>query len=364
MHAYQVATRLAALGQRVTILTSDRTRTLPEREVIEGLQVERVSAWPRDRDYYLAPRIFSKVMAADFDVLHVQSYHTFVPPIAMTAALSARNPYVVTFHGGGPFLSVRDVKQFAQRIILRPLLARASKLIAVAKFEIDVFSQALHLPLEKFALIPNGADIPRPHNAIGSTTRDERLIVSVGRLEKFKGFHRLIRALPMVLKRRPDVRVRIIGDGPYHQELCSLAEQLGVREKVTIGAIPPTERHVLAAELTRAGLFVSFSEYETHPLAALEAISLGCSALVADTPGLRDLAEQGLAKVVSLDVADEQLAEAIVAQLDSPFLLKAIQLPSWDDCARSLLAVYETVTGESNARFASGPILPAISGRH
>ena len=364
MYTYQVASRLINLGQFITILTSDRSRQLPKQEAIKDLQVERMPAWPRNRDYYFAPDIFSKVIQSDFDVLHVQSYHTLVPPIAMMAALSGKKPYVVSFHGGGPFLSVRDGKQFAQRIVLRPLLARAAKLIAAANFEIDVFSKALNLPREKFALIPNGADIPRRRNTIGPASRDETLIVSVGRLEKFKGFHRLIRALPFVLKQKPDVRLKIFGDGPYCQDLWSLAEELGVREKVAIRSIPPTERDVLAAELSTAGLFVSFSEYETHPLASLEAISLGCSALVADSPGLRELAEQGLAKVVSLDSADEQVAEAIVAQLNNPFAPKAIQLPSWDDCARSLLAVYRSVTGEFNANFASCSILPANSWRH
>jgi len=364
MYTYQVASRLINLGQFITILTSDRSRQLPKQEAIKDLQVERMPAWPRNRDYYFAPDIFSKVIQSDFDVLHVQSYHTLVPPIAMMAALSGKKPYVVSFHGGGPFLSVRDGKQFAQRIVPRPLLARAAKLIAVANFEIDVFSKALNLPREKFALIPNGADTPRRRNTIGPASRDETLIVSVGRLEKFKGFHRLIRALPFVLKQKPDVRLKIFGDGPYCQDLWSLAEELGVREKVAIRSIPPTERESLAAELSTAGLFVSFSEYETHPLTSLEAISLGCSALVADSPGLRELAEQGLAKVVSLDSADEQVAEAIVAQLNNPFAPKAIQLPSWDDCARSLLAVYRSVTGESNANFASCSILPANSGRH
>ena len=353
MHAYQVSQRLISLGQSVTVLTSDRSRQLPEQESIEGIPVKRVPAWPRNRDYYFAPGVFSQLMRSDYDVLHVQSYHTLVPPIAMMAALRARKPYVVSFHGGGPFLSVRDLKKFAQSLVLRPLLVRAAKLIAVASFEIEVFSQALNLSRERFALIPNGADLVSHQNPICSTSRDRALIVSVGRLEKFKGFHRLIRALPYIHVKKPDVRVKIFGEGPYYQELCCLVKQLKLEKSVTFRSIPPTERESLAAELSRAGLFVSFSEYETHPLASLEAISLGCSALVADSPGLRDLAEQGLANTLSLDSTDEQVAEAIVAQLNNPFTPKTIQLPSWDDCARRLLAVYESVRGESNADFAT-----------
>lgn len=103
MHAYQVSQRLMGLGHSVTLLTSDRSRQLPRQEMIEGIPVKRVPAWPRDRDYYFAPGVFSQVLRADYDVLHVQSYHSFVPPIAMMAALRANKPYVITFHGGGAF---------------------------------------------------------------------------------------------------------------------------------------------------------------------------------------------------------------------------------------------------------------------
>ena len=343
MHVYQVSRRLIALGQSVTVLTSDRSRRLPANEIIDGIRVQRVPAWPRNRDYYFAPGVYSKILRSDYDILHVQSYHTFVPPIAMMAALRAKKPYMLTFHGGGPFSRVRNAKQIFQRILLRPLLARASKLVAVADFEIDLFSRELNLPRGKFVLIPNGTDLPRPQGRAASSSRDEALIVSVGRLEKFKGFHRLIRALPYVLKQKPNVRLKIFGDGPYYQDLCSLAKELGIEEKVLIRSIPPTERETLAAELSRAGLFVLLSEYETHPLAALEAISLGCSVLVTDASGLSELAKQGLANALPLNCSDEQLADAMIAQLNQPLVPKAIQLPSWDDCARDLLALYQGI---------------------
>ena len=42
---------------------------------------------------------------------------------------------------------------------LRPLLARAERLVAVARFEVDQYSRELRLPREKFVLIPNGTDL-------------------------------------------------------------------------------------------------------------------------------------------------------------------------------------------------------------
>lgn len=56
MHVYEVTRRLSALGSfEITVLTTDRSRRLPRREVIAGISVLRVPAWPRRRDYYFAP---------------------------------------------------------------------------------------------------------------------------------------------------------------------------------------------------------------------------------------------------------------------------------------------------------------------
>ena len=99
------------------------------------------------------------VRAGDWDLVHVQSYHSAVAPLAMLAALRAGLPYVVTFHGGGHSSRMRNAMRPLQWFALRPLLARARKLIAVAEFEAERFSSALRLPRERFVVIPNGSDL-------------------------------------------------------------------------------------------------------------------------------------------------------------------------------------------------------------
>jgi glycosyltransferase involved in cell wall biosynthesis len=87
----------------------------------------------------------------------------------------------------------------------------------------------------------------------------------------------------------------------------------------------------------------ALSEYETQPLAALEALSAGCRLVVADTPGLRQLAAQGLARAVELDSPPADVAAAILAELDSPPLPEPPPLPTWDDCANALANLYRSV---------------------
>lgn len=348
-HVYQVATRLAQRGVDTTVLTTDPQGELPARELLDGVQVRRVRAWPADKDYYLAPALYRHITSRKWDLVHVQSYHTLVAPLAMLAAWRARLPYVVTFHGGGHSSQLRHSLRRMQRTALRPLLARAARLVAIARFEIELFSSELRIARDHFVLIPNGADLPSVTADAASKQQNGTgtLLVSIGRLERYKGHHRVIAALPHVLQQRPDARLWIAGSGPYETELRRQAGQLGVADRVEIRAVPPAERAQMAQELSRADLVTLMSDYETHPIAALEALALGCRVLVANTSGLRELADDGLTAAVPLDSSPEALAAAILRRLETEREERHLNLPTWDDCAHSLHSLYHTIVTEA-----------------
>jgi glycosyltransferase involved in cell wall biosynthesis len=123
-----------------------------------------------------------------------------------------------------------------------------------------------------------------------------------------------------------------------------LAERLGVTKQVEIRSIPATERETMATELSQAALVVLLSEYETHPIAVLEALALGRPVLVADTSGLSELAERGLARAIPLHSTAEQVAAAVLDQFSQPLVPPSIDLPTWDECAAGLLALYQTIS--------------------
>ncbi len=350
-HVHLVARRLAAAGVDVTILTTDVTGSLPANEHVEGVHVRRVRAWPAKHDYYFAPGIVREITRGDWDVAHIHAYHTFVGPLAMLAARRARLPYIVTFHAGGHSSRLRNAIRPLQLSAVRPLLARADRLVALAPFELDYYPGRLRIPRERFALISNGSDLPHPEP---TPERDDSLFASVGRLERYKGHHRVIAALPHVLDHRPDVRLWIGGDGPYEASLGRLVEELGLSKHVEIRAVPPEERERMAEELSRVKVVVSLSEFETQPIAALEALALGCRLVVADAPGLRALAERGLARMIPLDSSAEAVASVVLEELEQPAIADPPTLPTWDDCAAKLLELYETVA----ARRAASPSLP------
>jgi len=346
-HVYEVGRRLVEHGVDLTLLTTapfTHPIPLPKEEVSEGMRIIRVRAWPPRRDYYIAPEIYSIVRRGRWDLVHCQSCHTFVPPLAMLAARKAKIPYVVTFHLGGTSSRFRNGIRSIQWKLLRSLFANASKLIAVSHYETDYFRNLLRVPIEKFSIIPNGAgflSLPQ----LPTKASPQALIVSVGRLERYKGHQHLISALPKIREQCTGARLLILGTGPYEGTLRELAQKVGVAEQVEIRSIPASDRLARAEILSQATLVTLLSEYESHPVAVLEALALHRPVLVASTSGLQELAEQKLVRSVSLDSTPEEIAAAALRQIEEPLIPAQDALPTWEDCARKLLIIYNTACG-------------------
>jgi glycosyltransferase involved in cell wall biosynthesis len=345
-HVYEVGQRLVKAGVKVTVLTTDVSGRLPVFEESEGMRIFRVRAWPANKDYYFAPGIYRFMTRGRWDLVHCQGYHNLVPPLAMLAAWRANIPFVLTFHSGGDVSRLHRALRGLQWAMLRPLLLRAQKLIAVSEFEAGFFQERLRLPAERFVVIPNGAHLPHmfePTEAAADGVDDGPLIVSIGRLERYKGHQRVVAALPKVLEQVPGARVRIVGAGPYESTLQKIARRLGVAERVEIQAVPPGDRGGMAALIARADLVTLLSEYESQGIAVMEALTLGRPVLVARTSALQELADLGLARTIPLESTPEEVAAAVASQLRQPFVPQNVALPTWDACAASLLALYQAI---------------------
>jgi glycosyltransferase involved in cell wall biosynthesis len=285
------------------------------------------------------------VKYGSWDLIHCQGCYTFVPLLAMWAARTVDKPYIVTFHTGGHSSFLRTSLHNIRWRLLRPFFANAAKLIAVSQFEANYFRTLLRLPAEQISIVPNGTTMPLIEPIY---TQEYPLIISVGRLERYKGHHHLITALPYIHQKHPSARLLILGQGPYEASLRALARKVDVQHAVEIRAIPAGDREQMARILGQAAVVALLSAYESHPIAVLEALALRRPVLVTNTSGLKELAEQKLVRAIPFASPAVHVAHAIIQQIDHPYILPAsFCLPTWDDCARQLLDIYEAVTNRS-----------------
>jgi glycosyltransferase involved in cell wall biosynthesis len=337
-HVHEVTRRIATRGDlELTVLTTDRWGTRPMREAFKGFEVVRCRAYPRNRDYYFAPGIYSHVLSGNYNLVHCQGIHTAVPVLAMMAARRGRIPYLVTLHTGGHSSYIRRRLRNVQWHAVGPLLRSAEVIVAVSRFEQRLFQNACHLDRSRCRIIQNGGNI------LESTQQADVIpgrIVSCGRLERYKGHQRVIEALPIVQQSVPGATLQILGSGPYENHLRSLVKTLGLEASVTIEYISPYHRERMARVLGNSAVVASLSEYEAHPVAIMEALTMGIPTVGLDTAGTGDLVEDGLVRGVPRDASPAMIARALIAALESERGCCSARLATWDSVAADLAHIY------------------------
>jgi phosphatidylinositol alpha-1,6-mannosyltransferase len=144
-------------------------------------------------------------------------------------------PFVVYAHGN-EILAAMRVDWVKPRLALQ----LADRVLANSHFTANLVQQVGVNP-EKIDIVHPGCDINhfRPlqprldlrQKLLGPRHRD-RVILTVGGLVARKGHDMVIRALPQLRESVPDITYLIVGDGPYRAQLQTLAETIGVQDRV------------------------------------------------------------------------------------------------------------------------------------
>lgn len=322
IHTAEVSAELARRGHEVTVLTTDLRGELPEEETSDGVLVTRVPAWPRRSDLYFAPGLLRVINNGNWDLVHIQGYHTAVAPIAIWAAQRKGTPTALTFHSGGHSSRLRNLARPIHAKAMARRLRDCELLIGVSAFEADLFTRRLGLEPGRIKTIPNGVSWSRAeatdqdqHGSEEKPTDDGPHLLSIGRLQRYKGHHRIIRAMPRLLTADPRTRLTVIGTGPYRSRLERLVTKLGLEASVSFDSVGPQDRKRLDKMLAEASAAVFLSEYESHGMAAHEAILAGIPVVVLDATALGRLADDGLAKAVPPRATDAEVAAIVLRTL-------------------------------------------------
>ena len=90
---------------------------------------------------------------------------------------------------------------------------------------------------------------------------------------------------------------------------------LQLESVVTIDCIPPGDRERMAQSLAQAAVVAAMSDYESHPVAVMEAVALGIPTVGLDTAGVGDLVRAGLVRGVPKQASPRMIAEVLVSAL-------------------------------------------------
>mgnify|MGYP000938640523 CR=1 FL=1 len=157
---------------------------------------------------------------------------------------------------------------------------RADRVVCVSE-TVRRFWQGRGLDARRTTVIPNGLELQRFTPKTRLTYHDTPLILTVGRLVPQKRQEWLLRALAPI---RGPWKLEIVGDGPLRRPLEALADELGIRGRVSFRGVVGDVRPFFA----RADLFAFPSAWEGQGISLLEAAASGLPLLVSDRPAFRE----------------------------------------------------------------------------
>lgn len=118
-------------------------------------------------------------------------------------------------------------------------------------------------------------------------------IISIGRLEPVKDFYTLILVFSVIVKKYPDLKLKIIGDGSQKEILSKLIEKYNLQDKVILtGKLNEEE---IKEELIKSDIFVLTSKSESFSLVLCEAMNYGLPCVAFDVDvGPREIIKDGI----------------------------------------------------------------------
>lgn len=319
----------------------------PSRATLDGLDVKYLKfvSPPRGRSYprwgaFAAPALALELRRLrdefPYDLVHA---HYAVPAADAVLRTRARHaPLVISEHGGDIFHTARLP---AGRARVQHAFG-AARLVLANSLGIERACRDLGARATK--VVHLGTDLtPMERRPPAAPT-----LVTVGQLIARKRQADVLRAMWVLRDRRPDLRYRLIGDGPERESLARLAGQLELSERVEFtGPLPHEEALKRGRD---ASVFVMPSTDEAFGVAYVEAMAAGLPAIGArGEPGPEDIARLGHGMRLVPPGDPEALAGEIDTLLDGDWGARigaAAQATvaahfTWDACGQATVAAYE-----------------------
>src|SRR6201996_1268759 len=284
----------------------------------------------------------------------------------LTLLRKLKMPLVTTLH------TVLREPDADQRMVLEEIARLSDRLVVMSELAAQLLRDVYRVPNEKIDIIPHGVpEMPfmDPNyfkDKFG--TEGKSVLLTFGLLSPNKGIENVIRALPLILARHPNVVYIVSGvthphlrrrEGErYREELTALAEQLGVSSQLIFN-----NRFVSAEELVEhvgaADIYVTPYRQEAQVVSGTLAIALGAGKAIISTPYWH--AKELLAEKRGVIVPFEDpaaISDAVLALLENDAERHAMRKraylhsrgTTWQKTAQAYMTSFQRARGERMLR--------------
>lgn len=366
---FQWATELAKRGHHVYVITQ-RLQDTPSYEKVNGIHVFRVGSILNLKGTlpvgvlsnlsFLVSSFLKGIEIARKNKIDVIHSNTYIPVISAQACSGImRIPHVATVHDvyytsrkdfwdmwssqSGVSSSIKFLGPLVEKIVTKMPVTLFHTVSQKSKSDLEAMGVSKNI-----LVIPNGinyADYDAKNNAICLQA------IFVGRLVFYKNIDVIIDAFGLVVKKIPDAKLIIVGEGPTKYDLIKKVDLLGLSKSISFtGNISHQDKVKLISE---SQVLLNPSLVEGFGIVVLEGFACGKPVIVSDSKPLSDLVDDSIDGYVvpahNPDVWAEKIADLISNPKKSQEMgetgkKKAISKYSISKVTDDLLDLYKQVT--------------------
>ena len=186
---------------------------------------------------------------------------------------------------------------YVQRIIIREIAEQSAKIIVMSRRAVEFLVDIYDVPIEKIQIIEHGvpdveASKDNPVKNL-SQFKNRRVLLTFGLISRNKGLETVVKALPKIVEKHPDVTYVVLGNThpgviknsgeEYRDHLKSLATQLNVSKNLAFINKFVSEEE-LVNYLAAAEIYVTPYLNEAQITSGTLSYAIGAGAAVVSTP--------------------------------------------------------------------------------
>ena len=265
----------------------------------------------------------------------VHAFHSVLRCFPWLAKIAGCKRIVFNDHSSRPYaqkaVPLRPLKRFLGRILTYPL----TSVISVSDFTrrtgnlLGVTKVTNHVIRNGVEICPADCERREDFRRRFGIPSKAIVITQVCWMVEVKGVETLLRAAVSLLKRYPDARFLLVGEGSELRKYQRIAADLGVGAAVIFTG--------LISEPTSAGVYDASDVYcqpsvwqEACPLAVLEAMSASLPVIASRTGGLPELVQDGLSGILIPVGNSDELFGALARLIGNPDLRRRMGQAGYD----------------------------------
>ena len=356
--AFHIAKNLAKKkNNEVTVITSREYGTKRDDEIL-GMKVFRVG---KSRKYSQAGSVierFTFIKEAikigkqqDFDIVEGANFLSY--PAAWKIGEHLDIPKVITYHDVwiGKWIKNIGISGIFGEVLERYTLSKKWNLIIANSNYTKENLRHAGLDLNNIITIRNGVDLAKYRN-IKVEKFEEPTICAISRLVKYKRVDDLIKAVNIIKKDIPNIKLKIIGTGPEEANLKKLVSKLNLGDNIEFLVF--VENHDDVIRILKAShVFALPSIVEGFGMVVIEAMAAGIPYVASDIPPIRETTNSGIGGLLFEPVNSEDLALKIQELLRDESLRKTLMKDvnkhikeyDWSIIAHEVESLYEKLIG-------------------